>query len=44
MTDKNNVYRDKLRDFFRIVARVFYEEKDIVVMDAVSHLYFTNQV
>lgn len=44
MTDKNTVYRDRFREFFRLIARVFYEEKDIVVMDAISYLFFVNQM
>ena len=42
--DKTNAYKERCKDFFRIVARVFYRERDIVVMDAISHLYFVNQV
>lgn len=42
LTFKDQERITTFRNLFAFVARAFYEEVDIVVMDAALHHYFTN--
>ena len=44
MAEKSQKNAKKFQDFFRIIARVFYDTHGIVVMDCITHLYFINKV